>query len=251
MHLPLATGAYLSTTAKENVVSNYITINGRNGSFKAYIVRPKATPASAVVVLQELFGVNADIRQHCDELCAQGYIAVAPDLYWAQEPSVDLSVRSKDDWDHGVRLNTNYDRDAGVKDIEDTIDTVAAMPESNGRVAVLGYCIGGLMTYLTTARVSGVTAAVSFHGGDTEKYLGEGSNVKVPMLMHLAGNDEFMPPAAQEAINAAFAGIPNVATYTYPGQRHAFSRHNGEHYNANAATLANARTSDFFHKNLS
>jgi carboxymethylenebutenolidase len=237
--------------AEENVVSNYITINGRNGSFKAYIAKPKSTPASAVIVLQELFGVNADIRQHCDELCAQGYIAVAPDLYWAQERGVDLSVRSKDDWDHGVRLNTNYDRDAGVKDIEDTIDTVAAMSESNSRVAVLGYCIGGLMTYLTTARFSGVTAAVAFHGGDTEKYLGEASSVTVPMLMHLAGDDEFMPHAAQEAINAAFAGIPNVLIFTYPGQRHAFSRHNGEHYNADAAKLANDRTSDFLDKNLS
>jgi carboxymethylenebutenolidase len=102
---------------REDVVSDYITVNGRNGSFRAYIARPKTTPASVVVVLQELFGVNADIREHCDALCARGYIAVAPDLYWAQEPGVDLSVRSKDDWDHGVRLNQNYDRDAGVKDI--------------------------------------------------------------------------------------------------------------------------------------
>src|SRR5580658_5715570 len=228
-----------------------ITIEGRDGAFGAYIARPKATPASAVVVLQELFGVNADIRQHCDELCAQGYIAVAPDLYWAQEPGVDLSIRSVVDWDHGLRLNANYDRDAGVKDIEDTIDTVAAMPECNGRVAVLGYCIGGLMTYLTTARFSGITAAVAFHGGDTEKYLGEVSGVTVPILMHLAGADEFMPRVAQDAIKAAFAGKPNAAIYIYPGQRHAFSRHNGEHYNADAAKLANDRTSEFLHKNLS
>ncbi len=232
-------------------VTNYITVDARNGSFKAYIGRPKATPASAVVVLQELFGVNADIRQHCDELCAQGYLAVAPDLYWAQEPGIDLSVSSKDDWDHGLRLNMNYNRDTGAKDIKDTIDIVAAMPECNGRVAVLGYCIGGLMTYLTTARFSGITAAVAFHGGDTEKYLGEVSGITVPILMHLAGDDEFMPHVAQDAIRAAFAGKPDAAIYTYPGQRHAFSRHNGEHYNADAAKLANERTSAFLHKNLS
>jgi carboxymethylenebutenolidase len=244
-----AIGAY-GSLRRENV-SNYITIDGRNGSFKAYIARPKATPVSAVIVLQELFGVNTDIREHCDELCAQGYLAVAPDLYWAQEPGVDLSVRSQADWDHGVRLNQNYDRDAGAKDVKDTVDTVVAMPECNGRVAVLGYCIGGLMTYLTTARFGGITAAVAFHGGDTEKYLGEAAGVNVPMLMHLAGDDEFMPHAAQKAIKAAFAGKSNVAIYTYPGQHHAFSRHNGEHYDADAANLANDRISDFLHKNLS
>ena len=231
-------------------MSNYITVDGRNGSFKAYIARPKATPASAVVVLQELFGVNADIRQHCNELAEQGYIAVAPDLYWAQEPGVDLDVRSAKDWDYGLRLNQAYDRDAGAQDIKDTIDTVAGLPECNDRVAVLGYCIGGLMTFLTAARFKGVTAAVAFHGGDTEKYLNEVPGLDAPLLMHLAGEDEFMPKPAQEEIKAALAGKSSARVFTYPGQRHAFSRHNGEHYNAEAATLANDRTSDFLRKNL-
>jgi len=231
-------------------MNDRIMIEGRNGSFKAYIARPKASPASAVVVLQELFGVNADIRQHCNELAEQGYIAVAPDLYWAQEPGVDLNVRSAKDWDHGLRLNQAYDRDAGTQDIKDTLDTVAGLPECNDRVAVLGYCIGGLMTFLTAARFKGVTAAVAFHGGDTEKYLNEVPGLDAPLLMHLAGEDEFMPKPAQEEIKAALAGKSNARVFTYPGQRHAFSRHNGEHYNAEAATLANDRTSDFLHQNL-
>lgn len=232
-------------------MQDHVLIEGRNGSFSAYVARPKASPASAVVVLQELFGVNADIRQHCDELCEQGYLAVAPDLYWAQEPGVDLDVRSKDDWDHGLRLNQKYNRDAGAEDIKDTIDTVAGLPECNGRVAVLGYCIGGLMTFLTVARFDGITAAVAFHGGDTEKYLNEVPGLTAPILMHLAGDDEFMPKAAQEAIKAAFSEKSSATIYTYPGQRHAFSRHNGEHYNAEAAKLANDRTADFLRRTLS
>ena len=231
-------------------MKNRITIKGREGTFGAYIARPKASPASAVVVLQELFGVNADIRQHCDELAEQGYLAVAPDLYWRQEPAVDLSVRSKKDWDHGLRLNQAYDRDAGARDIKDTVDTVAGFPECNGYVALLGYCIGGLMTFLTAARFSGITAAVAFHGGDTEKYLDDVPGLDAPLLMHLAGEDEFMPKAAQDAITAALAGKSNATIYTYPGQRHAFTRHNGEHYNAEAATLANGRTSEFLHQQL-
>ena len=81
-----------------------ITIEGRDGAFDAYIARPKTLPAPAVVVLQELFGVNADIRKTCDELAEQGFVAVAPDLFWRQEPGVDLSVTSEADWQHGLRL---------------------------------------------------------------------------------------------------------------------------------------------------
>ncbi len=231
-------------------MKNHITIKGREGAFGAYIARPKASPASAVVVLQKLFGVNADIRQHCDELAEQGYLAVAPDLFWRQEPGVDLSVRSQDDWDHGIRLYQAFDRDAGARDIKDTVETVAGFPECNGRIALLGYCIGGLMTFLTAARFSGITAAVAFHGGDTEKYLDEVPGLDAPLLMHLAGEDEFMPKAAQDAIKAALAGKSNATIYTYPGQRHAFTRHNGEHYNAEAAGLANGRTSEFLHRQL-
>ncbi len=97
---------------------DHINVKGQGGTFSAYIARPKTSPASAVVVLQELFGVNADIRKHCDELAEQGYLAVAPDLYWRQEPGVDLNVTSQADWDHGLRLYQAYDRDAGVKDIK-------------------------------------------------------------------------------------------------------------------------------------
>ena len=108
-------------------------------TFDAYIARPNASPAPAVVVLQELFGVNADIRKTCDELAEQGFVAVAPDLFWRQEPGVDLSVTSEPDWQHGLRLYQAYDRDAGARDVKDTADVVAKLAECTGKVAVLGY----------------------------------------------------------------------------------------------------------------
>jgi carboxymethylenebutenolidase len=226
-----------------------ITIEGRDGAFGAYIARPKTLPAPAVVVLHEVFGVNTDIRKHCDELAAQGFVAVAPDLFWRQEPGVDLSVTSEPDWQHGLRLNQAYDRDAGAKDVKDTANAVAKLPECTGRVAVMGYCLGGLMTFLTAARY-GVDAGVAYHGGDTEKYLGEVGSLNAPLLMHLAEEDEFISKSAQAEIKAALAKKPNATVYSYPGQRHAFSRHNGAHYNAAAATLANGRTSKFLHQQL-
>jgi carboxymethylenebutenolidase len=128
------------------------TVKGRDGTFTAYIARPEELPAPAVVVLQELFGVNADIREKCDELADQGFIATAPDLFWRPEARVDLGVRSEADWQHGMRLYQAYNRGESVRDIKDTIDTVAKMPECTGKTAVLGYCLRVRMTFLTAVR---------------------------------------------------------------------------------------------------
>src|SRR6202789_3338102 len=227
----------------------HIHAKGAGGTFSAYIARPGTSPASAVVVLQELFGVNADIRHHCDALAQEGFLAVAPDLFWRQETGVDLNVTSEADWQHGLRLYQAYDRDAGVRDIKDTLNAVAKLPECTGKIAVQGYCFGALMTFLTAVRCR-VDAAVAYHGADTENYLGEVDNLHAPLLMHLGEEDEFISKTAQVQIKAALAGKPNATVFSYPGQRHAFARHNGAHYDAAAAALANGRTAEFLHLHL-
>jgi carboxymethylenebutenolidase len=234
---------------REGNMAKQIAIHSPDGEFHAYIARPTKLPAPAVVVLQELFGINADIRAHCDEMAAQGYIGIAPDLFWRQEPGVDLNVRSETDWQHGLRLYAAYDRDAGARDIMETVRTAVELPESTGKVALQGYCLGALMAFITAARYE-VDAAVAYHGGDTEKYLGEVGGLQAPLLMHLGEEDEFISKAAQAEIKAALANKPNATFYSYPGQCHAFSRHNGAHYNAAAATLADGRTSEFLHQHL-
>jgi carboxymethylenebutenolidase len=133
--------------------------------------------------------------------------------------------------------------------VKDTVNAVAKLPECTGKVAVLGYCLGGLMVFLTAARY-GVDAAVAYHGGDTEKYLGELDGLKAPLLMHLAEEDEFISKAAQAQIKAALAMKPNATVYSYPGQNHAFSRHGGAHYNAEAAALSHDRTNEFLNRKL-
>src|SRR6201996_2496896 len=230
-------------------MENHIAIQSPDGEFHAYIARPATLPAPAIVVLQELFGVNADIRAHCDELAAQGFIAMAPDLFWRQEPGIDLNVRSEADWQHGLRLNTAFDRDTGAKDIMETVRAAVELPESTGKVALQGYCLGALMAFITAARYE-VDAAVAYHGGDTEKYLSEVGGLRAPLLMHLGEEDEFISKAAQAEIKSVLAKKPNATVYSYPGQCHAFSRHNGLHYNAAAAALANRRTSEFLNQQL-
>src|SRR5258706_12073753 len=189
-----------------------ITIEGRDGAFGAYIARPKPLPAPAVVVLHEVFGVNTDIRKTCDELAEQGFLAVAPDLFWRQEPGVDLSVTSETDWQHGLRLYQAYDRDAGARDVKDTANAVAKLPGCTGKVAVLGYCLGALMTFLTAVRY-GVDAAVAYHGGYTEKYLGEGDRPFSPLLMPLDQEEECISNPAQSRSKSVLAKQPSATVY--------------------------------------
>lgn len=231
-------------------MGDHMDIKGQDGEFQAYIARPGVKRAPAVVVLHEVFGVNADMRQTCEELAAKGFIALCPDLFWRQERGVDLDTRSESDWKKGVALYTAYDRGLGVKDIADTMKAGAVLEGSSGKVGVMGYCLGGLLTFLTAARQS-VDAAVVYHGGDTESYLDEAPSITAPMLMHLGELDEFIPPAAQARIKAALAGKPNVEVHSYPGCYHAFARHNGAHYDAAAAAIANGRTWAFLKAHLS
>ena len=230
-------------------MSDYLTISTPDGNFQAYLARPITASAPSVVVLHEVFGVNSDLRQTCDELARRGFIALCPDLYWRQTPGTDLGVTSEADWQAGLALANAYDRDKGVGDIVATMASAAQLEGATGKVAVMGYCLGGLMTFLTAARAE-VDAAVEFHGADTEKYLSETPAIKAPMLIHLAGEDEFMPPAARAAIVSACADKPNISVFTYDGCHHAFSRHGGAHYDAAAAKLANERTWAFLTTHL-
>ncbi len=231
-------------------MKDHITIEGDDGAFAAYTARPKISPAPAIVVLQEIFGVNRDIRRTCDELAEQGFVAVAPDLFWRQEPGLDLNHWSDAEWKKGLALYAAYDRDKGVRDIVTTAHAARQLEGASGKVGVMGFCLGGLMTFLTAAREH-IDAAVAYHGGETEKYLDEADKITAPMLMHLAEEDEFISKEAQKEIKAALSNKSNVEIYSYPGCNHAFARHTGTHYNATAAAKANGRTWQFLHDHLS
>ena len=220
-----------------------------DGSFQAYVARPKRLPAPAVVVLHEVFGVNEDMRATCAEFADAGYIAVCPELFWRQERGVDLSVTAAPDWEKGIKLYQAFDLDAGVRDVIATVDAARQVADGSGKVAVMGYCLGGLLTFLTLARGS-VDAGVAWHGGRTEEFVSEAGNIRAPLLMHLAEADEFIPAQAQQKIKDALANKPQVDIYSYAGCRHAFARHGGTHYNADAARTANARTLEFLRRHL-
>jgi carboxymethylenebutenolidase len=230
-------------------MSEQITLSAADGQFAAYVARPCARHAPAVIVLQEIFGVNADIRGMCDELAEHGFIAIAPDLFWRAKPGLDLNSWSEAEWSEALAIYKSYNLNEGVSDVRTAIDAGRVIAGSTGKVGVMGFCLGGLLTFLTTAR-SKVDAAVEYYGGDTENHLSEAPSVNTPMLIHLAEEDEYISKEAQARIMAAFTNSANVGIHTYAGCNHAFARHTGAHYNAAAAHLANERTVAFLSKNL-
>ena len=230
-----------------------ITIDTPDGSFGAYVARPaagsSASTAACIVVIQEIFGVNADMRAHCDRLAAQGYIAVCPDLFWRLQPGVELTDRSDTEWQQAMGLYQRFDVDLGVQDVAATLAAARALNGASGKAGVMGFCLGGLLTFLCAARV-GADAAVAYYGGGTNKYVGQFAALKTPMILHLAQDDEYIPKVAQEAIIAAAEPLEHVQVFTYPGQDHAFARIDGVHYDPEAASLAAQRTERFFKKHL-
>jgi carboxymethylenebutenolidase len=230
-------------------MSDTLTVTTPDGSFQCYVARPAAASAPVIVVLQEIFGVNAGIRSIADAYAAQGYLAVCPDLFWRAEPGLSMSEDKEGDWAKGFAIYGALDFDKSVDDVLATVAAARTLAGASGKVGVTGYCWGGLLTFLSAAR-GDADAFVAYYGGGTDKYAAEGANITKPLLYHLAGADEYIGPDAQATIAAALKDKPNVELHTYPGVNHAFARPNGNHYNAEAATLANSRTAAFFKQHL-
>lgn len=226
-----------------------ITITTPDGEFSAYVARPKAETAPAVVVIQEIFGVNQVMRDITDGLASEGYLAICPDLFWRIEPGIDITDQSEAEWKRAFELFNAFDVDLGVKDIKATIAAIRADAGCNGKVGAVGYCLGGKLAFLTATRTD-VDAAVSYYGVGLEAQVGEAEKLTRPLLMHIAEEDQFVPKEAQAIIVQALKDHPQVEIHTYAGRDHAFARVGGEHHNEADAKLANGRTQQFFERNL-
>lgn len=226
-----------------------ITITTADGGFEAYVARPQADRAPAVVVIQEIFGVNAVMREIADDLAAEGYLAVCPDLFWRIEPGIDITDQSEAEWKRAFELFNAFDVDQGVKDIAATIKAVRADPACNGKVGAVGYCLGGLLAFLTATRTD-ADASVSYYGVGIENRVAEAEKLTRPLLMHIAEEDQFVPKTAQAMILQALANHPQIEVHTYPGRDHAFARPGGQHYHESDAEQANARTLAFFRRTI-
>jgi carboxymethylenebutenolidase len=227
-----------------------ITIDGPDGNFGAYLARPSGNSGPGVVVIQEIFGVNKVVRAIADGFAARGYFALAPDLFWRLEPGVQLTDKSEAEWKRAFELMTKFDPDSGVKDIQASMSYLRGLEGCTGKVGAVGYCLGGLLAYLTAARTD-VDASVGYYGVNIDQKLDEAKNIKKPLMLHIAEKDQFVKPEAQKKIADTLKGNLLVTLHFYPQMDHAFAREGGAHYDKACADLANGRTSTFFKQHLS
>jgi carboxymethylenebutenolidase len=226
-----------------------ISISTPDGDFSAYVARPSVEKAPAVVVIQEIFGVNQVMRDITDGLAGQGYLAICPDLFWRIEPDIDITDQSEAEWKKAFELFNAFDVELGVKDIQATITKIRADAGSNDKVGAVGFCLGGLLAFLTATRTD-ADAAASYYGVGIENRVAEAEKLTRPLLIHIAEEDQFVPKDAQGVIVQALKDHPQVELYTYPGRDHAFARVGGEHYDAADAKTAGERTLAFFERTI-
>ena len=233
--------------AGPNVTGQWIEIKAADGGkFRGYLAVPKTGKGPGIVLCQEIFGINAYIREVADYYAEEGYVVLAPDLFWRLEKDVELGY-TEADFKRAFDFFQRFDTDKGMDDITAAVRTLRARPEVAGKVGALGFCLGGRLAFLAAAR-SGVDCAVGYYGVTIDQYLNEAAKIKVPMVLHFASEDKYAPPAAVEKIKAGLKDNPGVEIYVYPGVDHAFARTGGMHYDRPAHMMAHSRSIALFRK---
>lgn len=217
-------------------------------SFAAYVARPTGTPKAAVIVIQEIFGVNEGIRRECDHWAALGYLAVAPDLFWMLEPGLELDADVEAELNHAFELFGRYNPDDGVKDIEATIHWIR-QEAGVAKVGCVGYCLGGKLAYMAAARTD-IDASVGYYGVMIDQMLGEKHAIAHPLMLHVPTADHLVGPEAQAAMHAGLDDHPKVTLHDYAGLDHGFAAEMGNRRDEAGAQLADSRTEAFFKEHL-
>jgi len=223
------------------------TLDG-DASFGAYVAQPEGTPRGAIIVIQEIFGVNPGIRQKCDKLASEGYLAVAPDLFWRIAPGIVLDPDVEPEFQRALGLFGQFDQDAGIRDIEATIHHVRRTL-GVAKVGCVGYCLGGRLAYMTAARTD-IDASVGYYGVGIDGLLGERHAISRPLMLHIPTNDGFVPRETQTAMHEGLDDHPKITLYDYEGLDHGFATETGLRRHEEAANLADGRTAAFFAEHL-
>ena len=226
-----------------------IRITGEDGDFSGYLALPPGGSGPGLVVLQEIFGVNAVMRETCDRFAAAGFVALCPDLFWRLEPGIQLTDRSEAEMKRAFELMGEFNADTSLVDIQATIDHLRRHPATGDKVGAVGYCLGGQLAYLTACHTD-IDASVGYYGVGLAERLNEATHIKKPLLLHIAGHDQFVSSHEQEAMHEGLEPNPLVTLHDYPEDEHAFARPGGAHFNPTAAKMADDRTLTFLRDHL-
>ena len=226
-----------------------VVIDNSTPEFKAYLSLPPSGHGPGLVVLQEIFGVNADMRAKCDALAKEGYIAFCPDLFWRIEPGIQLTDKTEAEWARAFELFNAFNVDHGMTDIDASIEAIRGHEACSGKVGTIGYCLGGQLAYLSATRTRS-DASVGYYGVAIANRLDEAKSISKPLMLHIAGKDEFVPADQQAAMHEGLDDHPMTQLHDYPDMDHAFARTDGTHYDRDNAVLADGRTMSFLAQHL-
>lgn len=224
------------------------TLEG-DAQFDTYVARPDGTLRGAIIVIQEIFGVNEGIRRKCDNWANQGYLAVSPDLFWRDTPHVELDADVPEQFQAAIGHMQKLDQDLAIYDIESAIKFARAELGSTGKVGVVGYCLGGRLTFMAACRTDG-DAFVGYYGVGIDNLLGEQHAIGKPVLLHIPTADGFVPPEVQKTMHDGLKDNRHVTLHDYNGLDHGFAAEMGARRVEDAAQLADQRTADFFATHL-
>lgn len=231
------------------VAGQWIEIAAQDGgTFKGYLAVPASGSGPGIVLLQEIFGVNASMRAVADYYAEEGYVVLAPDLFWRFEPGIELGY-GEADFARAFGYYQRFDANLAIKDTADALKVLRARPECKGKVGALGFCLGGKLAYLTAARTD-IDCAVSYYGVGIDADIGEAKAIKCPMVFHFAELDKFANAEAREIIKVGFAGRNDVEFYLYPGCDHAFAAPERPSFDKPATLMAHSRSIALFRKVL-
>jgi carboxymethylenebutenolidase len=226
-----------------SVSSRWIDIASGGDKFSGYLALPKRGKGPAVIIIQEIFGVNSHIRDVADQYAQDGYVALAPDIFWRVQSRVELGYDG-DDRTKAVELMQKIDPALAVADIGATAKTLRSLPEVGGKIAAIGYCFGGRLAYLAAAQGL-VDVSVAYYGGGIQNQLDQSSKINVPIQFHYGELDAHIPASAVSQVKESFAGRSNAEFHVYPGADHGFNCTDRGSYNQHAAALAHGRTLTF------
>lgn len=212
-----------------------------NATFSGYLALPASGKGPGVVIGQEIFGVNANMREVADFYAEEGYVALVPDLFWRLQPGVDLGY-TEADFAVAIDLFQRLDVDKAVSDIAASFTALRALPEVEGAgLGYVGFCMGGKLAWLTAARTD-VACSVGYYGMGIEHLLHESDNLRGRLVLHFAENDGYCDANARARISEHLAGNDKAEIYVYPGVDHAFARAGSAHYDKPASLMAHERS---------
>ena len=219
------------------------TLDG-GGTIPAYVAEPAGPARGAIIVIQEIFGVNPGIRKKVDDWAAKGYLAVAHDVFWRQKPGIELDSDLPEQFKEAAGYHMKHDFDLGTQDVEAVIRWIRGQ-RGVPKVGLVGFCMGGFVAYLAATRTD-VDAAVGYYGVGIDERLNESHAIAKALLLHIPTADGFVTPLAQEQVHEALDGNAHVTIYDYDGLDHGFAAETGVRRNEAAAQLADERTAAFF-----